>query len=220
MTETETETEVEPRAEEEDNTPIELRSWGLSGQPVSWANQSWQPAVTMIRAGNLGRVTAAAVQEVLDASFPDAGYQAADVMLAHPPTGTFSATVTDNSVRVDLAGDVDLLLPDECVEWDFGDGTLVRDAGGWDHAYAAAGSYDVRLTVGVAGSMFSTTQTVDVADPVPVAGDEEVLETAYDPSEHTVDEVLAYVAEHPDEADEIREAEEAGKGRVTILDKL
>lgn len=42
----------------------------------------------------------------------------------------------------------------------------------------------------------------------------------YDPGAHTVAEVLAYVAEHPDQADAVREAEEAGKQRITLLEAL
>jgi hypothetical protein len=42
----------------------------------------------------------------------------------------------------------------------------------------------------------------------------------FDPSEHTVDEVIDYVNEHPDQKDAVAEAEEAGKGRVTVLSQL
>jgi hypothetical protein len=43
---------------------------------------------------------------------------------------------------------------------------------------------------------------------------------SYDPGEHTVAEVLAYVAEHPDQADQVRAAEQDGKARTTLLDAL
>lgn len=39
----------------------------------------------------------------------------------------------------------------------------------------------------------------------------------FDPSEHTVDEVNAYVEEHPDELDSVLELERAGKARVGVL---
>lgn len=42
---------------------------------------------------------------------------------------------------------------------------------------------------------------------------------AYDPSAHPVDEVLAYMAEHPDEADTVIAAERAGKNRKGITDE-
>jgi hypothetical protein len=42
----------------------------------------------------------------------------------------------------------------------------------------------------------------------------------FDPADHTVAEVLAYVAEHPDTADTIRAAETAGRNRTTLLDAL
>jgi hypothetical protein len=50
-------------------------------------------------------------------------------------------------------------------------------------------------------------------EPLNVEGD-------YDPADHTVDEVLAYAAEHPDEVDAILEAELVGKNRSGIMDKL
>lgn len=45
-------------------------------------------------------------------------------------------------------------------------------------------------------------------------------EPTFDPSEHTVTEVLAYVDEHPDEAAAILAAEQAGKARKGITDAL
>lgn len=43
-------------------------------------------------------------------------------------------------------------------------------------------------------------------------------EAGYDPDEKNVDEVLAYLADHPDEVDAIKAAEAAGKGRAGIRD--
>ena len=42
----------------------------------------------------------------------------------------------------------------------------------------------------------------------------------YDPDEHTVSEVEAYVADHPDERDAILAAERAGKNRRTLIAAL
>ena len=39
----------------------------------------------------------------------------------------------------------------------------------------------------------------------------------FDPSEHTVDEVNAYLEAHPDDSDRVLTLEEAGKARVGIL---
>lgn len=44
--------------------------------------------------------------------------------------------------------------------------------------------------------------------------------TNFDPAEHTVDEVAEYVAEHPEEADEILKAEKKGKDRSTLEKKV
>lgn len=51
-------------------------------------------------------------------------------------------------------------------------------------------------------------------------GEGEGDDDAFDPADHTVDEVLDYVDSNPDEADIIRESEEAGKGRIGILDHI
>ena len=240
-----------------DMTPLNLRSWGLSGQPATWALSTWTSVIEVIRAANLGFADLTMVQAGLDARFPDAGYQASDVALEHPPDGefvAFASTEGDLSVRVDLDGDDHLGLPDENVAWDFGDGTVVYDAGGWDHTYAEPGVYAIRLTEMVAGVAFTSTQDVTVGTPpedepvvdVAVAerpatvfesdtddlpndslprGEEDVDELpsepeAYDPGAHTVDEVLAYAEDHPDEVDQIIRAEEAGRNRVGILDHI
>lgn len=42
----------------------------------------------------------------------------------------------------------------------------------------------------------------------------------YDPSDHTVADVLAYVEENPDEANRVLHAELVGKNRVTIITAL
>jgi hypothetical protein len=42
----------------------------------------------------------------------------------------------------------------------------------------------------------------------------------YDPGAYTVDEVEAYVAEHPDEAAAVLAAERGHRGRVTLIDWL
>ena len=39
----------------------------------------------------------------------------------------------------------------------------------------------------------------------------------FDPGEHTVAEVEAYLAEHPDETDTVLAAEAAGKNRTTLV---
>lgn len=54
----------------------------------------------------------------------------------------------------------------------------------------------------------------------PDAADAPAEADAFDPSEHTVDEVLAHVEEHPDDRDKVVAAEQSGKGRVTLLGAL
>jgi hypothetical protein len=42
----------------------------------------------------------------------------------------------------------------------------------------------------------------------------------FDPAEHTIDEVKAFVADWPDSRADVLEAEEAGKNRVTLVEWL
>jgi hypothetical protein len=58
------------------------------------------------------------------------------------------------------------------------------------------------------GEEDEVTQEVLVTEEVPVG---------YDPAAHTVGEVQEYVSEHPDELDEIYEAECAGKNRSSLV---
>lgn len=51
------------------------------------------------------------------------------------------------------------------------------------------------------------------ADPEPP----ESLEETYDPAEHNVDAVLEYIAEHPEQKDEVLAMERANRGRKGIL---
>jgi len=204
-----------------DMTAAILRSWGLSGEPITWADLRMQPAIGMVRMANTGFADAAGVQSVLDATYGPGTYDAADVMLAHPPSAEFSVTGQDPEVNGVLTGDADLDLPDELVVWDFGDGTTVR-GNEVTHTYTSAGTFDITCTVLVAGTAYTTVQPheipEDVLEPDPTS--EPPADGPYDPGEHTVDEVLAYCAEHPDEVEAIYDAEEAGKNRVTLLDKL
>jgi hypothetical protein len=42
----------------------------------------------------------------------------------------------------------------------------------------------------------------------------------FDPADHTIDEVKAFVTDWPDSRDDVLEAEEGGKNRVTLVDWL
>lgn len=44
--------------------------------------------------------------------------------------------------------------------------------------------------------------------------------STFDPGEHTVDDVVLYVDEHPDQLDAVFNAEQAGKARSTLLSQL
>ena len=77
--------------------------------------------------------------------------------------------------------------------------TVVEDDSVTDDALRGMGDYE--------GTSRSTGQSVE--------GDED-----FDPSQHSVDEVKAYVEANPDFAADISEAEAAGKNRVTLVEWL
>jgi hypothetical protein len=62
----------------------------------------------------------------------------------------------------------------------------------------------------------------DASSPVvaPSSEPEPVEVAAYDPSAHSVKKVLAYVDDHPDQAEAIAAAEAEGKARSSILSAL
>ena len=65
----------------------------------------------------------------------------------------------------------------------------------------------------------------EVEEPQQVAEPEEAEEVEetgeeFDPSDHNVDEVKAYVADNPDEVGAVLAAEKAGKNRSTLVEAL
>ncbi len=85
-----------------------------------------------------------------------------------PPTAAFTASVSGSSTTVDGSGSSD---PDGSIAsyaWDFGDGSTATGAKPPPHAYAAPGTYTVRLTVtDDDGASGSTTKSVTIASPDP-----------------------------------------------------
>lgn len=56
----------------------------------------------------------------------------------------------------------------------------------------------------------------DAPDPV----DDEGVESEFDPSTHTIDQVKTYINDHPDQVQAVYDAEVAGKNRTSLLDWL
>lgn len=335
--------------EQPDSTPDQLYSYGIAGEPVRWAPSTWQPVIAALRAANSAELDVAAVQPLLDATFPDAGYQATDLVVARPPKGTFTVTEGDNGEHIFTSDDADLGLPPENIQWVIGNET--RATGNEVvHTFVRPGDQEIQTETVVAGRVYGSRQIVTIPG-VPAAGtapttqqeddmprpqdvpenqpenlpadvdlgedsyqgaepgvaqgtqgsttqiapgagmpesepgktfsvnqpgekaetpaerageqrafdatgkpvtdltadkgdaeeqanidqtvegkpsigsesdesDESDESGEYNPADHTVDEVLAYARDHPEEVIDIIEAEEAGKERVTLLDKL
>ena len=60
-------------------------------------------------------------------------------------------------------------------------------------------------------------QVVRDGEPVAAGTNNPDPASDFDPGDHTVAEVEAYLDEHPDEIDRVLEAERAGKNRTTLL---
>ena len=87
---------------------------------------------------------------------------------------------------------------------------------GWDAALAVGKHCPVEI-------LEDDPAPAPVPDPEPAVEVETAAETpdpVFDPSEHTVAEVLAYAKDHPDVAEQIYAAEQAGRARTTILSTL
>ena len=54
----------------DDVLSAQLRAWGLSADPVTWAPPRWQTVIPAIRFANAGLGTQATVQGLLDSTFP------------------------------------------------------------------------------------------------------------------------------------------------------
>jgi PKD domain/IPT/TIG domain len=127
--------------------------------------------------------------------------------------------VTVNPVGVgSLAADVLIENNSEASVLDYGDGSPTEALGPWEpaggfsgstrHTFPSAGTYTVTVTMGA-------TVAQDTVTLPPLARAE-----GYDPGEHTVVEVKAYVDEHPDEAADILAAEQGGQNRTTLVSYL
>lgn len=117
-------------------------------------------------------------------------------------------TVTADAQPVSIA--VDGVVP-----------VLVGEAG---PELVVAGGVAVERAPVVEPTPYNATVTGPVEDRIPVerVGDDSAPDPAYDPADHTVDEVLEYVSAHPEQARAILalETAEDGKHRVTIVKAL
>jgi hypothetical protein len=142
------------------------------------------------------------VAPVLTALIPDSvGYGGADVLLTIIGSG---------------------FTPESMIVWNGGDEVTVVVSSTAITTRVETSTATGPLAVPVAvrnGDLVSNELTFMFVEAAPSETDEEEPEE-FDPASHTVDEVVAYAEENPDELDRLIGEEETGKTRVTLLDKL
>ena len=147
---------------------------------------------------------------------------------------------TLNGLLFTLAGKGDRAAAD--YDWKFG-GTPadILNTKSTTVTFPTAGPKTITLTIGSSGGTtptpsppdytFSVTATAGAmprsmpggggnGEPPPAITEEVPITEPYDPGAHTVAEVESYADAHPDEVEEIYEAEVAGKNRTTLVTYL
>lgn len=86
---------MDPDADPKGHLLDQLRAWGRSQEPVSWAPNHLQPVIGAIRAANAGFGESGAVQAMLDQQYPGDELTAADVLSVETDGGTVTTAFTD-----------------------------------------------------------------------------------------------------------------------------
>ncbi|MGY1708517.1 PKD domain-containing protein [Geodermatophilus sp. SYSU D00758] len=160
------------------NAPAELRAkaWATgTAEPAAWQVQASDASAALQRPGGLRldvytarSATAATAVRVDDlrVEAPGTVPTAPEPVPNAAPTAAFTATPADLTVALDGSGSADADGRVVSHAWDFGDGSSGTGATS-SHTYAAAGTYQVRLTVtDDAGGTGTVTRAVTVTAPV------------------------------------------------------
>ena len=146
----------------------QLRAAGISGEPIRWAFDRYQAAITAIRAANTGFGTVQSAQGVLDSSFPNNQILASNVCVTPPGTTTFSTKAHDGKSHLLL--DDDPQLPQDNITWLI-DGVIVAHGHDVDVDMIPPGEHVVEVQVAVAGHVYSRRETVGEPISTPVMED-------------------------------------------------
>lgn len=150
-------------------------------------------------------------------SIPSSGGGVAQATKSSTDGLTFSFSVPNPGVR-----------PAADFDWTFtgpGNPVAQNDRFSGTVTYTGAGAGTIILTVAAgagppAGGTYTVNVTATAGTPRSVeqqAVEPQAVEGPFDPGDHTVAEVEAYVDEHPEEADRILDLEEEGKNRTTLV---
>jgi hypothetical protein len=162
------------------------------------------------------------------------GAGTAQTVASTPPGGGTVTADISNGRRFTFAGAGDRLAAD--YDWSFTGETAQPNVKNGSITFSSGGAKTITLTLGTSGgttpaggtytfAVVATTTAVprsmppdgeeEEGEPQALAFADEVEE--YDPADHTVAEVEEYAEAHPDEVQDLLDAEVAGKNRSTLI---
>lgn len=166
---------VRVRASGTSPTTLRARVWKAgTAEPNDWTVSATDSTAAMQTAGAIGfhsflggTVTNGPVKARFDNL---AVYKASTLVENQAPVAAFTSSLTNLTATFDGSTSFDPDGPIASYAWNFGDGSPAGSGVSPQHTYAAAGSYDVTLTVtDVQGATGSVTQTISVnAAPPPM----------------------------------------------------
>lgn len=150
-------------------TTLRAKAWTTTA-PQAWTVTATDSTAALQAAGDVGLgvyLGAGVTNGPLQPSFDDlwVGSTTGDPVITNtPPTAAFTAVPTDLSVAFDASTSTDADGTIASYAWDFGDGSPASTGVTATHAYAAGGTYQVKLTVtDDRGATSSKTSAVTVA---------------------------------------------------------
>lgn len=166
-------------------TTVRAKAWAAgSAEPADWTVTTTSSTTGLQKAGAVGvsaYVSGSATNAPIAFTYDDLSVKAATAKaIANAvPAAVISSSVTDLTARLDGSRSADTDGTVRSYAWDLGDGSTSTSATP-EHAYKAAGTYPVSLTVtDNDGSTGTATTKVTVTAPAPPIGNETLARDAF-----------------------------------------